>query len=147
MDIDGNKLSKEFYNQIKIDVNNFTKKGLRPPHLTVILVGDNPASQIYVNTKQKRCQETGIKFTLVKFDKNVSETELIKKVIQINKNKNIDGLIVQLPLPKHLNTEYILNHILPEKDVDGLHPYSLGKTCERPGYTCILYTCRSIRTY
>ncbi len=97
------------------------------PHLAAILVGNNPASEAYVRNKVKDCEAVGFGSTLVRFDTDVTEEELLSEVAKINENDDIDGLIVQLPLPDHITSEKVTFAIRPEKDVDGFHPINVGR--------------------
>ena len=125
--IDGKKISEKVLDEIKFSVQNRVKNNLKIPHLAAILVGDDGASKTYVNSKIKACKKVGFKSSLFNFDDSISETELINQIIKINENDDIDGFIVQLPLPKHINKEVILNKVSPAKDVDGFHPNNYGK--------------------
>tara|TARA_B100000989_G_scaffold252397_1_gene200592 strand:- start:676 stop:1551 length:876 start_codon:yes stop_codon:yes gene_type:complete len=125
--IDGKKISEKVLDEIKLSVKNRVKKNLKIPHLAAILVGDDGASKTYVNSKIKACKKVGFKSSLFKFDYSISEIDLINQIEKINQNDDIDGFIVQLPLPKHINQESILNKITPAKDVDGFHPNNYGK--------------------
>ena len=125
--IDGKKISEKVLDEIKFSVQNRVKNNLKIPHLAAILVGDDGASKTYVNSKIKACKKVGFKSSLFNFDDSISETELINQIIKINENDDIDGFIVQLPLPKHINQEVILNKLSPTKDVDGFHPNNYGK--------------------
>ena len=101
--------------------------GKKVPHLAAVLVGDDGASQTYVAAKVKACERVGFESTLVRLPRSTSEKELLEKVSELNANSNIDGYIVQMPLPKHINEQKIIESISPEKDVDGFHPQSVGK--------------------
>ena len=125
--IDGKKISEKVLDEIKFSVQNRAKNNLKIPHLAAILVGDDGASKTYVNSKIKACEKVGFKSSLFKFDDSISEIELINQIKNINENDDIDGFIVQLPLPKHINQEVILNKVSPAKDVDGFHPNNYGK--------------------
>ena len=125
--IDGKKISEKVLDEIKFSVQNRVKNNLKIPHLAAILVGDNGASKTYVNSKIKACEKVGFKSSLFKFDDSISEIELVNQIKKINENDDIDGFIVQLPLPKHINQEVILNKVSPAKDVDGFHPNNYGK--------------------
>ena len=125
--IDGKKISEKVLDEIKFSVQNRVKNNLKIPHLAAILVGDDGASKTYVNSKIKACEKVGFKSSLFKFDDSISEIELINQIKKINENDDIDGFIVQLPLPKHINQEVILNKVSPAKDVDGFHPNNYGK--------------------
>jgi len=125
--IDGKNISGKVLDEIKSSVDERLKNNLKVPHLAAILVGDDGASKTYVNSKIKACERVGFKSSLFKFDDSISESELISKIQDINENDDIDGFIVQLPLPKHINQEKILNKVSPDKDVDGFHPNNYGK--------------------
>lgn len=125
--IDGKKISEEIKQEIASEVKEIAAKGGKIPHLAAILVGNDGGSETYVAHKVKDCEQVGFKSTLIRFDDSVSENELINKVIEINNNKDIDGLIVQLPLPKHISEQKIIETIDPAKDVDGFHPMNVGK--------------------
>ncbi len=125
--IDGKKISEKVLDEIKFSVQKRVKNNLKIPHLAAILVGDDGASKTYVNSKIKACEKVGFKSSLFKFDNSISEIELVNQIKKINDNDDIDGFIVQLPLPKHINQEIILNKVSPAKDVDGFHPNNYGK--------------------
>ena len=125
--IDGKKISEKVLDEIKFSVQNRVKNNLKIPHLAAILVGDDGASKTYVNSKIKACEKVGFKSSFFKFDDSISEIELLNQIKKINENDDIDGCIVQLPLPKHINQEVILNKVSPAKDVDGFHPNNYGK--------------------
>ena len=125
--IDGKKISEKVLDEIKLSVQNRIKNDLKVPHLAAILVGDDGASKTYVNSKIKACKKVGFKSSLFNFDDSISEIELVNQIKKINKNDDIDGFIVQLPLPKHIDQDNILNMISPTKDVDGFHPNNYGR--------------------
>ena len=125
--IDGKKISEKVLDEIKLSVQNRIKSNLKVPHLAAILVGDDGASKTYVNSKIKACKKVGFKSSLFNFDDSISEIELVNQIKKINKNDDIDGFIVQLPLPKHIDQDNILNMISPTKDVDGFHPNNYGR--------------------
>ena len=125
--IDGKKISEKVLDEIKFSVQNRVKNNLKIPHLAAILVGDDGASKTYVNSKIKACEKVGFKSSFFKFDDSISEIELLNQIKKINENDDIDGFIVQLPLPKHVNQEVILSKVSPAKDVDGFHPNNFGK--------------------
>ncbi len=125
--IDGNKISKKVYLKIKKEITLLQEKYKRVPTLSVIVVGEYAPSKIYATIKRRRAEESGMNFHLFKFSEQVTERKLIKLIKKINRDKKINGIIVQLPLPKKYNTDKILNSITPEKDVDGLHPLNIGK--------------------
>lgn len=125
--LDGLKISKEIKTEIRYDVEKIVEGKRRPPHLVAILVGQNGASIAYVNNKIKDCREVGFKSSLVKFPSTVSEAELLEKINELNLSKDVDGFIVQLPLPPQIDQEKIIMAIDPRKDVDGFHPENFGK--------------------
>ena len=125
--IDGKKVSNEVLDEIKLAVQNRKKLKLKTPHLAAVLVGDDGPSQTYVNSKIRACERVGFESSLFQFDKSITENELISEIEKINVNDDIDGFIVQLPLPKGINQENILNKVLPKKDVDGFNPINYGK--------------------
>jgi len=125
--IDGKKISTEIKSEIAEEVIEFKKTGGKTPHLAAIIVGNDGASQTYVASKEKSCKQVGFKSTIVRFDENISEIDLLNKVKEINKDDDIDGLIVQLPLPKHIAEQKIIEAIDPKKDVDGFHPINVGR--------------------
>jgi methylenetetrahydrofolate dehydrogenase (NADP+)/methenyltetrahydrofolate cyclohydrolase len=124
--LDGKKTSSDIKNEIATEVISLIDKGMKKPHLAAILVGDNGASETYVNAKVKACNRVGYDSTLVRLDEEITEESLVDEINKINKNDSIDGLIVQLPLPKHINEKKIINTISIEKDVDGFHPLNIG---------------------
>ncbi|MBC8302724.1 MAG: bifunctional 5,10-methylenetetrahydrofolate dehydrogenase/5,10-methenyltetrahydrofolate cyclohydrolase [Pelagibacterales bacterium] len=125
--IDGKKISEDILNEISLEVKRRANIGAKTPHLAAILVGDDGPSQTYVNSKIKTCKKVGFKSSLFKYDDNISEEKLLKEIEMINNNDDIDGFIVQLPLPSFINQENILNRVNPNKDVDGFHPINYGK--------------------
>ena len=125
--IDGKKVSNEVLDEIKLAVQNRKNLKLKIPHLAAVLVGDDGPSQTYVNSKIRACERVGFESSLFQFDKSITENELISEIEKINVNDDIDGFIVQLPLPKGINQENILNKVLPKKDVDGFNPINYGK--------------------
>lgn len=125
--IDGKKISSDILDEISLEVKELKASGKKVPHLAAVLVGDDGASQTYVAAKVKACERVGFESTLVRLPRSTSEKELLEKVSELNANSNIDGYIVQMPLPKHINEQKIIESISPEKDVDGFHPQSVGK--------------------
>lgn len=125
--LDGKAVSERIKLEIADIVKERVAKGGKQPHLAAILVGNDGASQTYVGHKERSCAQVGFKSTIVRMDENTTEEELIKTIEEINNNSDIDGLIVQLPIPKHINETKVLETIAPEKDVDGFHPYNVGK--------------------
>lgn len=133
--IDGKKTAQEIKNEIAARVAEIKLEGGKQPHLAAILVGEDGASQTYVGAKVKACEEVGFTSTLVRLSAEVSEEELLRTVEDINQNPDIDGLIVQLPLPKHISVDKVTNRIRPEKDVDGFTPANVGRmTLNWPAY-------------
>ena len=124
--IDGKAVAKEVQQQIKEDVEGLERRWSMAPGLAVVLVGDDPASHIYVRNKEKACKEVGIKSFEHFLPATVSEKELLALVHQLNKDKHVHGILVQLPLPPHIHSEKILNAVSPYKDVDGFHPVNQG---------------------
>lgn len=125
--LDGLKVSQEIKNEIKQEVEIILRNGGKAPHLAAILVGENEASKAYVYSKVKDCKEVGFISSLIKFSDTISEEELLTKIEELNNNPEIDGFIVQLPLPDHINQEKVIMAISPNKDVDGFHPENFGK--------------------
>jgi methylenetetrahydrofolate dehydrogenase (NADP+)/methenyltetrahydrofolate cyclohydrolase len=124
--LNGNEVSKHIREQIKAEVEQLKAQGTKSPHLAAILVGLDGASQTYVAAKEKDCKEVGFNSTVLRFDAGISEAELLQEVENINNNSDIDGLIVQLPLPKHIDTTKVTQAIDWRKDVDGFHPMNVG---------------------
>lgn len=125
--LDGKKVSQAVKDELKISVAQLANEGKKIPHLAAVLVGSNGASETYVAAKVKACEEVGFKSTLVRFEEDVSEIKLLEKIRSLNKDPDVDGILVQLPLPKHIPDEEVINAIDPDKDVDGFHPVSVGK--------------------
>lgn len=125
--IDGKKTSQDIQSEIAARVAEIKAEGGKIPHLAAVLVGNDGASQTYVGAKVKACEKVGFESTLVRLDETVTEEELLKVVEEINENTEIDGLIVQLPLPKHISVEKVTDKIKPEKDVDGFTPSNVGR--------------------
>jgi methylenetetrahydrofolate dehydrogenase (NADP+)/methenyltetrahydrofolate cyclohydrolase len=125
--IDGKKVSEHIYSALKAEVDSIKAAGGKVPHLAAVLVGNNPASQTYVAAKVKACEQVGYKSTLMKLDADTNEDSLLKIIHELNNNADIDGFIVQLPLPAHIDENKITQAIAPNKDVDGFHPTNLGR--------------------
>lgn len=128
--LDGKELSNIIKREIKSEVDKMISQGKRPPHLAAILVGDNPASKAYVSTKIKFCEEVGYSSTLIQESSNITEERLLKIIEDLNENEDLDGYIVQLPLPRHIDEQKINLAISPLKDVDGFHPMNFGKMAQ-----------------
>jgi methylenetetrahydrofolate dehydrogenase (NADP+) / methenyltetrahydrofolate cyclohydrolase len=133
--LDGKGLSDKLASQVHSEVMQFTDMGFRKPHLAAVLIGDNPASKAYVGNKIKLCEKVGFESTLIQHPDTISESELEDIVLTLNSDPMLDGYIVQLPLPKHIDEDKILLKIDPAKDVDGFHPINIGKmTLGLPGF-------------
>ena len=125
--LDGKKISNDIKDEIAIKVTQLKASGGKTPHLAAILVGNDGASETYVSAKVKACEKVGFRSTLIRLKKDVSEQVLLKEIHKVNNTLDIDGLIVQLPLPKHIDEIKITEAILPSKDVDGFHPTNIGR--------------------
>lgn len=125
--LDGKKASQAVQQALKNETLALVEQGKRPPHLAAILVGENGASQTYVGSKVKTCADIGFESTLIRMDENTSEAELLDKIEELNNDDAIDGILVQLPLPKQISEATVINAVSPEKDVDGFHPVSVGR--------------------
>lgn len=125
--LDGKYVSEKVKVQIAEEAAAFTAQSGRKPHLVAILVGNDGGSETYVASKMKNCEKVGFKSSLYRYDPTVSETELLEKIREINADGDVDGLIVQLPLPKHIDPDKVTEAIDPKKDVDGFHPINLGR--------------------
>jgi methylenetetrahydrofolate dehydrogenase (NADP+)/methenyltetrahydrofolate cyclohydrolase len=133
--IDGKATAAQIHSELNIEVQNRLSKGLRPPHLAAVLVGHDGASQTYVNNKILACERVGFQSTLIRKESTITESELLELVASLNQDKDLDGFIVQLPLPDHINPEKINEAIDPAKDVDGFHAINLGRMLlNLPGY-------------
>lgn len=124
--IDGKRIAEELQSEIKQEVSKLKEKGIIPG-LAVVLVGENPASHVYVKNKSIACEKIGIYSDTIKMAESTKEEELLKLIDKLNEDKKFNGILVQLPLPKHINESRVLNRIKPEKDVDGFHPVNIGK--------------------
>jgi methylenetetrahydrofolate dehydrogenase (NADP+)/methenyltetrahydrofolate cyclohydrolase len=129
--IDGKAIANDLKAQLKQATDARISQGLRRPGLAVVLVGDDPASQVYVGSKRRSCEQVG--FISKAFDRPASTTqeELLNLIDTLNTDNEIDGILVQLPLPEHINTEAVIERIVPHKDVDGFHPYNIGRLAQR----------------
>jgi len=125
--LDGKKTAADIKEEIALEVKILKEKGKKTPHLAAIIVGNNGASITYVNAKVKACERVGFESTLIRLEEHTTEEALLNQIIGLNKDKNIDGFIVQLPLPKHIDEQKVLMAVDPDKDVDGFHPTNVGK--------------------
>ncbi|MDB4534290.1 bifunctional 5,10-methylene-tetrahydrofolate dehydrogenase/5,10-methylene-tetrahydrofolate cyclohydrolase [Vicingaceae bacterium] len=125
--VSGKEVSNKIKEEIAVEVETLKANGGKTPHLAAVLVGSDGASQTYVNAKVKACEKVGFNSTLVELDNDITESELLSEIEKLNTNDDIDGFIVQLPLPNHIDEQKITEAINPDKDVDGFHPVSLGK--------------------
>jgi methylenetetrahydrofolate dehydrogenase (NADP+)/methenyltetrahydrofolate cyclohydrolase len=129
--IDGKAISEELKNQLKTRVEEREKQGLRIPGLAVIKVGNDPASEVYVRNKRNSCLQVGINSVAHDLDESTTEEQLLQLIDELNEDSTIDGILVQLPVPEHINPETIIERIHPDKDVDGFHPYNVGRLALR----------------
>ncbi len=129
--ISGTALAKSIKNDLHQKIQTLIDQGYRSPGLAVILVGENPASQIYVGNKRKSCLEVGIQSKSYNLSDTISEQELLSLIDELNQDDTVDGILVQLPLPKHISSIKVIERISPSKDVDGFHPYNVGRLCQR----------------
>ena len=125
--LDGKKTASDIKEEIALEVRNLKNEGKKTPHLAAIIVGENGASITYVNAKVKACERVGFKSTLIRLSEEITEKELLNKIAILNTDLDIDGFIVQLPLPKHIDEQKVLMAVNPNKDVDGFHPTNVGK--------------------
>jgi methylenetetrahydrofolate dehydrogenase (NADP+)/methenyltetrahydrofolate cyclohydrolase len=125
--IDGKKIASEIKSEIAFEVEELKARGHKTPHLAAVLVGHDGASETYVAGKVKSCGEVGFKSTLIRYEDDVTESTLLKTVIDLNSNDDIDGFIVQLPLPHHISEQKVIEAIDPRKDIDGFHPINIGR--------------------
>lgn len=125
--LDGKKAAQAIKDELKMEVAQLSAEGKKIPHLAAILVGNNGASETYVAAKVKACDEVGFKSTLVRFEADIPAVKLLDKVQELNNDPDVDGILVQLPLPKHIRESDVIDTIDPDKDVDGFHPVNIGK--------------------
>lgn len=125
--IDGKAISLALREELRIEVEQMVEAGHRPPHLAVILVGENPASQAYVGAKVRACEKAGYKSTSLHFEPTISQDELMKAINGLNTDDTVDGFIIQLPLPDHIDENAVIEAVDPSKDVDGFHPINVGR--------------------
>ena len=129
--IDGKAIAAELKQDLKKATDARLASGKRRPGLAVILIGGDPASQVYVGSKRRSCEEIGFKSVSHDLPESTTEQELLTLIDDLNVDDEIDGILVQLPLPAHINTEAVIEHIVPHKDVDGFHPYNIGRLAQR----------------
>lgn len=128
--LDGKAMAADIRAELRVKVNQMAQNGKRPPHLAAILVGNDGPSQVYVGHKIKACEEVGFRSSKLTYDPSISESELLDEIDKVNNDPEIDGLIVQLPLPDHVRPENLINRITPQKDVDGFHPLNFGRMAQ-----------------
>ena len=126
--LNGKEVESKIKEDLKIEVDDLKEKGITPK-LAVIMVGDNPASKVYVKNKSKACVDVGVEFEEYLLDENIEEKELFNLIDKLNQDKTINGILVQSPIPRHLNQNEVFKRINPEKDVDGFHPINVGNLC------------------
>ena len=124
--IDGKKAAAELREELKKEVSELKSKHNKIPGLTVILIGEDPPSQIYVRNKEKSANEVGLKSEVIRYPDSVEEKIVLDKIDELNKDESVSGILVQLPLPKHIDKQKVIETILPSKDVDGFHPMNVG---------------------
>lgn len=129
--ISGTELSKKIKQEVAQKIQQYVSQGYRPAGLAVILVGADPASQVYVQSKRKSCEDIGFYSKSYDLPESTSQQELLELIDKLNQDNAIDGILVQLPLPAHIDSTLVIEAIAPEKDVDGFHPYNVGRLCQR----------------
>lgn len=129
--ISGTQLSNQIKSNVAQQISHYVERGKRAPGLAVILVGADPASQVYVASKRKSCTEIGITSKSYDLPETTTEQALLELIEELNQDNTVDGILVQLPLPKHIDSTKVIEKISPEKDVDGFHPYNVGRLCQR----------------
>lgn len=129
--ISGNAISAQIKSEIAAQIQAHLEQGRRAPGLAVVLVGADPASQIYVGNKRKSCEQIGIQSSSFDLPETTSEEELLALIEKLNQDDTVDGILVQLPLPEHIDSSKVIEAIVPHKDVDGFHPYNVGRLCQR----------------
>lgn len=129
--ISGNAISAQIKSEIAAQIQAHLEQGRRAPGLAVVLVGADPASQIYVGNKRKSCEQIGIQSSSFDLPETTSEEELLALIEKLNQDDTVDGILVQLPLPAHIDSSKVIEAIVPHKDVDGFHPYNVGRLCQR----------------
>jgi methylenetetrahydrofolate dehydrogenase (NADP+) / methenyltetrahydrofolate cyclohydrolase len=134
--IDGKAIANQIRTEIADQIKANIAKGMRPPGLAVVLVGEDPASSVYVRNKRQACEQVGMHSVYHHLDTDVTEQALIELITQLNHDTHIDGILIQLPLPHHIDADKVLEHIDPRKDVDGFHPYNIGRLAQRRPLLC-----------
>ncbi|KAE9538327.1 bifunctional methylenetetrahydrofolate dehydrogenase/methenyltetrahydrofolate cyclohydrolase FolD [Ursidibacter maritimus] len=129
--ISGTSISNQIKNEVATKISHYLEQGYRSPGLAVILVGSDAASQVYVGSKRKSCAEIGIQSQSYDLPQETTEKALLDLIDELNKDESVDGILVQLPLPKHIDSTKVIEAIQPDKDVDGFHPYNVGRLCQR----------------
>ena len=129
--LDGARIARELRNEMRKTVSAIVAAGQRPPGLAVILVGDDPASTAYVNAKRRDCEQVGFHSVVQHVSANTTQQDLVGRVVALNGDAAIDGILVQLPLPAHIDADGVIDHIDPHKDIDGFHPYNIGRLALR----------------
>lgn len=133
--LDGKVISEQVKAEIALEVENIKKQGGKAPHLVAILVGHDGGSETYVGNKEKSCNQVGFKSTVLRFEDTITEAELLNEINKLNNDTDVDGFIVQMPLPKHISEQKVTEAIDPKKDVDGFHPLNVGRmTIGMPAY-------------
>src|SRR5437016_7201 len=125
--LDGKTAAQAIKDQLKLDTAQFAVEGKKLPHLVAILIGNNGASETYVAAKVKACEEVGFKSTIIRFEQAITELKLLEQIRDLNNDPDVDGILVQLPLPEHISEEMVIDTIDPDKDVDGFHAANIGK--------------------
>lgn len=134
--IDGKSVAARVKTEVADQIKANAAKGLRAPGLAVVLIGDDPASSIYVRNKRQACEQVGMHSVYHHLDTNVNEQQVTELITQLNHDPAIDGILLQLPLPKHIDADKMLEHIDPRKDIDGFHPFNLGRLAQRRPLLC-----------
>lgn len=129
--LNGKEVAAQIRSEVRLKINDLVNQGHRAPGLAVVLVGNDDASQVYVKNKRQACHDVGIKSFAYDLPSATNQSELLSLIDELNQKPEIDGILVQLPLPKHINANEILERIMPSKDVDGFHPYNLGRLAQR----------------
>lgn len=124
--LDGKAISAIIKEEVKQEVVSLKEQSVTP-HLAVLIVGNNPASQTYVRNKEKACESLGMKSTVISFEEESTQEEVLNKIKELNEDSSVHGILVQLPIPKHFDTQLVLESIAKEKDVDGFHPFNAGR--------------------